>query len=555
MQRKGQDYISLAWKNKPLRKSNPDTNLWPARNRLSSLESWQINRFIAILQSMTLANESSRDQAEQTVKAVLGWLALAHGNAGPADIDALTGHLLTLRQAPVPPAQNIKLLDLLYTQATKVVEAELPELHRAHLPISRKTRQLVRGLHIMLETLAQNYSNTLAELFDPLAKAQSHVPNGTLWRILDCLALHLNIGYLAASPAPQGIWQRMHGALRTARLLGITDYRPAAGKKSTIELYLSSLLVACAQPASFTSAEQEFIGSYLGNHLAGLELSDDAPQRRDGIFWIDLERDVPATPLLRRPPPPDTHVLYFCCDQVAQQVQADLAALKKKQTAEQLGLPPFADTAAGQGVLRRIATFLGAPTKRRFPRRRQSYRVFMCNGLEQLHQALATPEHLPPEASEWMITNESPDGYAMMHVAGKTSDLQVGDVVAVRPQESGTGTRDWQVCIIRWALSENPEHIELGVQMLAPRAIPAQIAIPAGPLGKSQIDAVLLPEVPPLRPNPALITATGTIADSSRKIILLVQQGNLNVSEIRPLQLDEQTARVEVYSVRPDEMP
>lgn len=503
---------------------------------------------------MTLPNESSRDQAEQTVKAILGWLALAHGNAGPADIEALTGHLLTLRQAPVPPAQNIKLLDLLYVQATKVVEAELPELHQVHLPISRKTRQLVRGLHIMLETLAQNYSNTLAELFDPLAKAQSYVPDGTLWRILHCLCLHLNIGYLAASPAPQGIWQRMHGALRTARLLGITDYRPPNGK-STLELYLSNLLIACAQPASFTSAEQEFIARYLGDHLTGLELSDDAPQRRDGIFWIDLERDVPATPLLRRPPPPDTPVLYFCCDQVAQRVHADLAALKGKQTAAQLGLPPFADTAAGRGVLRRIASFLGAPTKRRFPRRRQSYRVFMCNGLEQLHQALAAPEYTPSEASEWMITNESPDGYAMMHVAGKTSDLQVGDVVAVRPQEETAAPRDWQVCIIRWALSENPEHIELGLQMLAPRAIPAQIAIPAGPLGKSQIDAVLLPEVPPLRPNPALITATGTIADSSRKIILLVQQGNLNVSEIRPVQLDEQTARVEVYSVTPDEIP
>ena len=59
--------------------------------------------------------------------------------------------------------------------------------------------------------------------------------------------------------------------------------------------------------------------------------------------------------------------------------------------------------------------------------------------------------------------------------------------------------------------------------------------------------------MPPLRPNQALITATGTIADPSRKIILLVEQENLNVREIRAVQLDEQTARVEVFSVEPDE--
>lgn len=498
------------------------------------------------------ASEASHDPAEATVKAILGWLALAHGNTGTADIEALTQHLLTLRQTPLPPAQSAKLLDLLYAQADKVVTAELAGLTHIALPVSRKVRHLVHSLRTLLEILAQSYTNTLAALFDPLAKSPSYIPEGILWRILQCLGNHLTLGHLAAAPLPQGIWQQIHATYRSAKLLSACDYRPPNGP-STTELYLIQLLFACAQPASFTSEEQDFILHYLRRNLAGLALTDDVPLGREGIFWVDLEKDLPATPLLRRLPPPDTKVLYFCCDEVARRAQADLQALEEKQEGAGLGLPPLAQSATGRGVLRRLAALLGSPAKRRFPRRRQAYRVFLCNGLEQLRQAIETPEVTPSDASEWMITNESPDGYAMMHVAGKTSGLQVGDVVAVRPQEPLPDHHDWQICIIRWALSENPEHIELGLQTLAPRAIPAQIAIPAGPLGKAQIDAVLLPEVPPLRPNQALITATGTIADPSRKIILLVEQENLNVREIRAVQLDEQTARVEVFSVEPDE--
>ena len=102
------------------------------------------------------ASEASHDPAEATVKAILGWLALAHGNTGTADIEALTQHLLTLRQTPLPPAQSAKLLDLLYAQADKVVTAELASLTHIALPVSLKGRHLVDSLRSVHEILAQS---------------------------------------------------------------------------------------------------------------------------------------------------------------------------------------------------------------------------------------------------------------------------------------------------------------------------------------------------------------------------------------------------------------
>ena len=70
------------------------------------------------------------------------------------------------------------------------------------------------------------------------------------------------------------------------------------------------------------------------------------------------------------------------------------------------------------------------------------------------------------ELTSWMVTNESPDGYALMHVTGKTNRVTPGDIVALRTEN----VADWQICIVRWALSENPEHLEIGLQVLATRA-------------------------------------------------------------------------------------
>ena len=152
-----------------------------------------------------------------------------------------------------------------------------------------------------------------------------------------------------------------------------------------------------------------------------------------------------------------------------------------------------------------------------------------------------------------MVTNESPDGYALMHMTGQTHQLRVGDITAL--QAIGDRTEAvplWHVCIVRWALSENPEHIELGLQLLASRAQAAEIAQPFE-LESGKIAALILPETPPLRHTQSLIVRTGAIKDTKRKIIVLLEKENLEIRELRPTSLEEQTSSIEVFSVSSDE--
>ena len=151
-----------------------------------------------------------------------------------------------------------------------------------------------------------------------------------------------------------------------------------------------------------------------------------------------------------------------------------------------------------------------------------------------------------------MVTNESPDGYALMHMSGHTADIRVGDIVALQATEEHSGTSTaWHACIIRWAISENPEHIELGLQMLAPKAMAVEIAYPYE-LESSKVAALILPPTPPLRPSQSLVVPTGLIKENTRRIIVLQEEDNLQIHEFQTTRLIEQTNTIEIFSVAPD---
>ena len=147
---------------------------------------------------------------EANIKTILEWLALAHGRSGAEDADQLYHQLRLLREAPIPNAQRLKLLDLLYAQAERIANAELPRLYEVSLPISRKLRQRVRILLDLLETLTQDYFNTLADLYDPEGPSSPHSPHTSLRRAINAIAWQVRIMHLIAAPTAIGLWQQPH---------------------------------------------------------------------------------------------------------------------------------------------------------------------------------------------------------------------------------------------------------------------------------------------------------------------------------------------------------
>lgn len=362
-----------------------------------------------------------------------------------------------------------------------------------------------------------------------------------------CIAWHIRISHLIAAPNGIGIWQQLHAAYRTARRLGLADTQSTEDEPSVQSSYIRILLAAIAQPASFCSSELGFIADYIESSVRPVDILETPPLDRNGVFWLDLDQDFPAHALARRLPSSDILALYFACDLVARDARAHLAALAKGAQPPASDCPPSRIRQLGRGVLRRLSLIWGNPATRRYPRRRQYYRVNLCAGLEQLWKLIRHPE-TEGQISEWMVTNESRHGYSLMHMSGPTSHLRVGDIVAVQPTgERAEPVPNWHVGIVRWATSENPEHIELGMQQLASHAIAAEVIRPLE-LEAGNLSAIL-PEMPPLRELAALVAPTGQLSEGERRLILLVEQDNVGVREVRPTALTEQTSSIEVFSV------
>jgi hypothetical protein len=437
--------------------------------------------------------------------------------------------LRLLKKLNQQQVRGTSILDTLYGHCMEAVEARLPILSKMYLPISRRQRRIVQNMLESLDILVDFLSGDINDL-PPLA----------LWRILRLLSRHLFISSLTASPPGAGIWRRLHQAYALADRQGIAQTVPKGAARSPQDEYLAAVLLGCAQPTSFTSREIFFLEAYVERFVKEVDVSDVQPDS-PVAFWIDLDSDTQATSYGRKLPAPGTPVRNFSCRTLASLLESQLAALESGTPPEELDLPPFAATAAGFGVLTRLVHFWGNPGKRRFPRRSQNHRGELCLGFDNLCRLYGAARQ-SVDSSAWMITNKSPDGFAVMHLSGKAHAIKVGDIAALRAENED----DWQLCIIRWALSESREHIELGLQILSSSAYLADIALPT-----ERRTALVLPAGSMLRQNETLVVPTGALAGHPGKLVLVVEHDKIEIREIGFVHCDERNGLVELYEITP----
>jgi len=435
----------------------------------------------------------------------------------------------------------------IYARCRSIVASCIPSLISSSATTPTSVRQSARSLQLLLESLSDALLRLLGKTLTGIENdnERANFRQRVLLGILDTTAQHILISALTSSHTAKGMWLRLHQIYLSIRNEASPQSHPAGQELSPDEVYFSAVLLGYAVSASFSPAEIAFLDACFRHHSNVVEISRQEPEPATSCLWIAPESDMPATSHSRRHPPPDTPILYFSGSRLADEIRRQLAQLEAGTPAREMKLPDFANTPAGKNVLRRTADLLDTHLKRRFPRRRQNYRGEMYFGIESIcHIHARQPKHAPP--SHWMITNESPDGYAAMLISGRAASVSAGDVAALRIG----GAENWQLCIIRWIHSVNPEHLELGLQMLATHVIPASVATPNSSNKQSfQQAALLLPSLPSVQEHEAIVLPSGTPAGTGSTFILVTEQNIVSVREIRLGQRDEQTARIELFRI------
>lgn len=494
----------------------------------------------------TPGNDAPEPQ-ELLARPILSWLARPPADDPADDVDALRRHLGNLRERGFTPAQRHKILGLLQPRVDEALRTLFPRLYGARVPVSAHTRQLTRALQELLEHSSALYLDEAETPDQRLVRGLQRPLDESLWRSLHAASREIMLANLISAPHPLGAWQRLHKAFACARRLNLTRNTPQGTPASIGAIYVRTLLAGCLPSSTLTALEWSLLDQITAAHAHLAPLSSRRPDHgAEHTFWWDPVQDSPPTGLTRREPADGHEVLYMSTRDLCTTLDGMQELLEEGARLPAGELPETLAPRHAQALIQRLLSAWQQARKRRFPRRRQSFRTDLCAGFDAVWQELR-PQAASPEPSVWQVINESPEGYAAMHVTGRTGKILIGDLVAMRPNGSPT----WQICVVRWALSENPEHLELGLQIMAPRATAAHLVI-ADDQEARRLPVLVLPPVPPLRDRASLAMPSGARLEPAMKLRLILEDGHVSVREVVIAGPQEHSATTDIYLIDED---
>ena len=482
-----------------------------------------------------------------TLRDVETWLARASGQPPIDEIKLIRQHLRRLDLEPTAPRLRQHLLEGLHIRAIGAIDALMPRLHNVRLPISNHTRQTVRAMQETLDSLARLGLNAV-EAPDPAHATELGTPTDVaLWRIFEALTRHLSLSNLIAAPAKPGAWFNLHRGYLAVRRHRAERSRPNDAPYDLQTLYARTLIAGALPPSALSAQEWAFLHRFLACAKRPLSISDTPDKDAPGAtLWVSPEQDMAPILLERRPPASGTLAIFVHCDDILTEIRQALTSLI--QGSQTMGfVAEHAPLRTARITLRRLREHLSSPRKRRFPRHRQSYRATLCVGFEDICRLLKSGSDAAASLSEWMVVNESPGGYAAMHLAGPPQKGQVGDLVALRRD----GETNWSISVVRWALSENPEHLEFGLEEVSPRALSGYMTTPGQTPSEHPAAALLLPPIPPLRDACALAFSPGSRPAREQTHIFVADREASDVSEFRLAKPIEQSSGIDICLVTP----
>ncbi|MCU0804039.1 MAG: hypothetical protein MUF79_02990 [Burkholderiales bacterium] len=498
--------------------------------------------------TLMAAAKGAAGSAEPDADELGAWLATlpTHDASGAARL--LIDKLVAINRAPGSPRSKIRLLDMLHQR----IETVVPRLERAledvALPLAPPLRDTAYLVEKLLKELGAGYS--AAVLQTPrawLAFGSRRQIHGPLVRAMDLLARRLVLTHRLYARSPGGVWTELHHLFGVARALGL-DIKPTeAPATSAVAVYRNTLLLAFAEPSRLMPGELSLVQDYLSRFGALAEIHgapvDSKPR---GIFLIDPRRDRPGIAASKRKEDgPAGFERVLSTRALVERLESQFVRLQSGVSPDTLGLPEDAGRVAYRALLRRLAGNWRGEKRKRSARLRFHPRVAVHVGLTEAWAALGPAAHAAIQVtpvSEWVIVNESAGGFALRLMSVRNGHVAVGDVVLLRSKERNAEYG----CIVRRVASNNPEHLEIGVQQLAPRVLAAVAFL--DPTEHDQgVKALFCPGVP-ARDQAALLVVPEGVRASRRELHLRTREG---VARIRVRRVAERTGDIELLEVDP----
>jgi hypothetical protein len=486
----------------------------------------------------------------------------------PEAVVAIHDHLAALNRTDVTPDTRFKLLELYRGTISKLMPLVEEQIIEQPLPLSDKIRRLATSARQLEMELGQGYKMIIMGY---LTKRFSMIGQNQL-AFLVYLAMHalgraLTICYQSYAPTPAGIWSEIHQLYGYAVQQVMQDETLSDNMKSVNinACYKQILLLALVDPYRLMPGEA---GTILGilehrsNKALLLPLAN--PENPAGFFLVRLSEDKPPRAMSNMTVTDSRTDMLLNTVELARVLYQGLQELESGKPPASLGLSDSASSPAFLDLLRRLIKNWGIAPKRYFNRMRSKGVLEICTGINSVHYFLRGASPIGPGSPEldldltlqvsdspdqtgqqaysctrWLVVNESASGVALIKNPNDSAQVRVGGIVGLRAGEPAAVT----VGVVRWANSEDPQHLELGVQRLSPNAQPILLK-PKLPFEAGTFEeALLLPEMPSLK-QPASVLARHGLYEMNREYYMEKDGATTRIMATRLL---EQTAGFDLF--------
>jgi len=429
---------------------------------------------------------------------------------------------------------RLKMLDMIAEETRRVTEAFEADLNRAQHPLSSALQRKVVIGNDLLKCQAKCYRIAIDKLKGGwISRGNIGLLRRTLTHAMDMERRRLVLAWRAYAPGSKSAWRNLHALHRIARVEGNAAPDLDSTDDSPHHLYVKTLLLAHAEPVQMAPGELDRVRFFLDRYAGLTELMDCTRlsmqcEAREGCFLIRKDEEGPGRSLQKWhniQVQSGDHLLD--CGPLLKKMRSQIDALEHGALPSKIGLPSVAHRPQYAVMMKNLLTMWGAPPSRRSHRQLFKPRVEIAVGLDDLWLLLDGATHKrrrddpaqpaddtrAVELSEWSVTNESPTGFALLYLNGESSVLTVGALVGVRSQDRSKV----HICLARRLISGDLRRAELGLQKLAPFAVPTMISWSgSAAANKPPARAIVLPRVPSLEGEAAVIVTSNVLRSGKR---------------------------------------
>ncbi len=380
--------------------------------------------------------------------------------------------------------------------------------------------------------MSVGYCMVLVELVEKGKLRRTALEQFTLacHRALTGLSLLLLRSYQLYTPIPPGLWQDIHNLYRLAEQQDclsstiVDQTLVQASSSSLLSVYLRALLLAASRPNQMRQQEVSATFEALEDWSRFAKLVDIGSRKRDNLFVVDLNNDVPPLGKTRYTPGEDADIHEL-------DLSALVAALSKQADDVEQNLLRIPRTVSPAQIKHLIEAW-SVNYQRAFERTKQANSIEVCVGLTATHHHIINTlpfeqflgaASLDADEDGWAssfdthqakadsaypshnvaVVDSSAGGYCLEWRKQIPVAVKAGELIGLREK----GRHRWAVGIIRWVQQRGATR--LGIQLLAPKTTPYGAAIENEVGDYSDFRRVLmLPELKAANQPATLLTAS-----------------------------------------------